>query len=132
MERNGDFKQMEEIKHFKNILDNYKEYKTGYSNDKGSSVARQTKLHWVQIYFATPNFLRITKDEKANFVAKLSAIGGTMGLLTGFSIISGLEIFYHAVKIFVAWFKKVIKNTKNKVSLVKEKKKTNIIVGQVI
>ena len=31
----------------------------------------------------------------------LSAIGGTMGLLTGFSIISGVEIGYFAVKIAV-------------------------------
>ena len=28
----------------------------------------------------------------------LSAIGGTMGLLTGFSIISGVEICYHVIK----------------------------------
>ena len=28
----------------------------------------------------------------------LSAIGGTMGLLTGFSIISGVEILYFVVK----------------------------------
>ena len=28
----------------------------------------------------------------------LSTIGGTMGLLTGFSIISGMEIFYFATK----------------------------------
>ena len=29
----------------------------------------------------------------------LSTIGGTMGLLTGFSIISGIEIIYFIVKI---------------------------------
>ena len=32
---------------------------------------------------------------------KLSAIGGTMGLLTGFSIISGVEILYFMVKIIL-------------------------------
>ena len=53
---------------------------------------RLTNLYWIRIYFATPTFDRITKDEKANFGDKLSAIGGTMGLLTGFSIISGVEI----------------------------------------
>ena len=31
----------------------------------------------------------------------LSAIGGTMGLLTGFSIISGVEIIYFATKILI-------------------------------
>ena len=32
---------------------------------------------------------------------KLSAIGGTMGLLTGFSLISGVEILYFMVKIVI-------------------------------
>ena len=31
----------------------------------------------------------------------LSAIGGTMGLFTGFSIISGIEILYFAVKMIL-------------------------------
>ena len=35
----------------------------------------------------------------------LSAIGGTMGLLTGFSIISGVEIVYFAVKIAIILLK---------------------------
>ena len=30
---------------------------------------------------------------------QLSAIGGTMGLLTGFSLISGVEIIYFMIKI---------------------------------
>ena len=36
----------------------------------------------------------------------LSAIGGTMGLLTGFSIISGVEIIYFALKIMFRFFEK--------------------------
>ena len=48
----------------------------------------------MRIYFDTPTFNRITKDRAAKFVDMLSAIGGTMGLLTGFSIISGIEIIY--------------------------------------
>ena len=51
---------------------------------------RSTKLKWVQISFATPTFDRITKDEKANLATKLSAVGGTLGLLTGFSFIGGV------------------------------------------
>ena len=58
-----------------------------------------SKLHYIKIYFDTPMFDRITKDRAAKFVDQLSAIGGTMGLLTGFSIISGVEIVYFAVKI---------------------------------
>ena len=53
----------------------------------------------MRIYFDTPTFDRITKDRAAKFVDMLSAIGGTMGLLTGFSIISGIEIFYFGWKI---------------------------------
>ena len=36
----------------------------------------------------------------------LSAIGGTMGLLTGFSLISGAEIVYFAAKIMLNFFDK--------------------------
>ena len=58
----------------------------------------ETRLKYVRIYFDTPTFDRITKDRAAKFVDMLSAIGGTMGLLTGFSIISAVEIFYFAAK----------------------------------
>ena len=59
----------------------------------------KNKLRLVRIYFDTPKFDRIEKDRAAKFVDMLSAIGGTMGLLTGFSIISGVEIAYFAAKI---------------------------------
>ena len=54
----------------------------------------QNKLRFVRVLFETPTFDIITKDSAAKFVDMLSAIGGTMGLLTGFSIISGVEIIY--------------------------------------
>ena len=62
-------------------------------------LKRHTELQWVHIYFNTPTFDKITRDEKANFVAKMSALGGTMGLLTGFSIISAVEIIFFGIKI---------------------------------
>ena len=68
----------------------------------------KNKLRVVRIFFDTPTFDRITKDRAAKFVDMLSAIGGTMGLLTGFSIISGVEILYFAAKII--W--KIIKKKK--------------------
>ena len=34
--------------------------------------------------------------------AALGLIGGTMGLFTGFSILSGLEIIYYLVKLFMS------------------------------
>ena len=43
-------------------------------------------------------FEKITKDRAAKWTDILSAIGGTMGLLTGFSIISAVEIVYFVVK----------------------------------
>ena len=55
-------------------------------------------MRYVRIYFETPTFERVTKDRAAKFVDMLSAIGGTMGLLTGFSIISGVEIIYFIFK----------------------------------
>ena len=56
-------------------------------------------MQYVRIFFDTPTFDRITKDRAAKFVDMLSAIGGTMGLLTGFSIISAVEIIYFLIKI---------------------------------
>ena len=66
----------------------------------------ENNLKYVRIFFDTPTFDRITKDRAAKFVDMLSAIGGTMGLLTGFSIISGVEILYFAAKIIFKIVKK--------------------------
>ena len=66
----------------------------------------ENKLRFVRIYFDTPTFDRITKDDACKFVDQLSAIGGTMGLFSGFSIISSVEILYFGVKIIVDIMKK--------------------------
>ena len=66
----------------------------------------KNKLRFVRIYFDTPTFDRVTMDRAAKFEDMLSAIGGTMGLLTGFSIISGVEILYFIVKGFSNIFQK--------------------------
>ena len=58
-------------------------------------------LKYVRIYFDATTFDRVTKDRAAKFEDKLSAIGGTMGLLTGFSIISAVEILYFSVRILI-------------------------------
>ena len=70
----------------------------------------KNNLRLVRIYFDTKTFDRITKDRAAKFTDMLSAIGGTMGLLTGFSIISGVEILYFATKI--GW--NIIQKNRNK------------------
>ena len=66
-------------------------------------------LRFVRIYFYATTFDRITKDRAAKFVDMLSAIGGTMGLLTGLYIISGVEVFYFGVKIILKILKDRIK-----------------------
>ena len=60
----------------------------------------------MKIKFDTSTFDRVSKDEAAKFVDILSAIGGTMGLLTGFSIISGVEILYFGAKIIINYLRK--------------------------
>ena len=52
----------------------------------------------ISIYFDTPGYDEITKDEAAKFVDQLSAVGGTFGLLTGFSLISAVEILDFCAK----------------------------------
>ena len=71
-------------------------------------------LKFVKIKFNAPVFDKVTKDRSAKFVDQLSAIGGTMGLLTGFSIISGVEIVYFAFKIFLSYFKNIKEQMTNK------------------
>ena len=68
----------------------------------------EDKVRYLRIYFDTPTFDKISKDRAAKFVDYVSAIGGTMGLLTGFSIISGVEILYFTVKILINFAKKKI------------------------
>ena len=63
---------------------------------------------YVRIYFDATTFDRITKDKAAKFVDKFSAIGGTFGLLTGFSIISGVEILYFSVQFILQSVKKLV------------------------
>ena len=64
----------------------------------------------MRIYLESPTFDRITKDQSSKLEDKLSTIGGNLGLLTGFSIISGVEIIYFAFKIV---FKKIYRNVKD-------------------
>ena len=58
------------------------------------------KLRYVRIYFDASTFDLITKDRASKFVDMMAAIGGTLGLFTGFSIISAVEIVYFGLKIF--------------------------------
>ena len=57
------------------------------------------------VHFDAPVFEKITKDIAAKFSDQLSAIGGTLGLLTGFSIIREVEIAYFGFRIVLCYFK---------------------------
>ena len=63
----------------------------------------ESDLKLVQIFFDTASFDEIERDKKIKFEAQLSLIGGSMGLLTGFSIISGIEIICFVVKLFFSY-----------------------------
>ena len=56
----------------------------------------------VRIYFDTATYVEIEKDRKVTLEAQLGLIGGTMGLFTGFSIFSGVEMIYFAIKLFMS------------------------------
>ena len=62
----------------------------------------------VQIYFNTPTYDKVVKDVKVTLEAQLGLIGGTMGLLTGFSILSGVEIVYY----FIMFFMRLVNTSK--------------------
>ena len=46
----------------------------------------------VTISINSPTFDPITKDAKTTFMDRLAIIGGTLGLFTGFSVMSGIEV----------------------------------------
>ena len=56
----------------------------------------------IQIYFDTATYDEIERDVKVTINAQLGLIGGTMGLLTGFSILSAVEIIYYIAKFFMS------------------------------
>ena len=67
-----------------------------------TDIVLNLNLRYVRIYFDATTFDKIYKDSAAKGVDMLSAIGGTMGLFTGFSIISAIEILYFAVKMILS------------------------------
>ena len=68
------------------------------------------KLKYLSIYLATETYDEIEKDVKVTTEAALGLIGGTMGLFTGFSILSGVEIIYYLAKFFMSLRLKKIVN----------------------
>ena len=72
------------------------------------------------IYFDVTTFDLVNNDRAAKFVDMLAAFGGTMGLLTGFSLISGVEILYFGMKIIFEFINKKLKKKKTQVTTVEK------------
>ena len=64
--------------------------------------SNEEAIYFVEIYFDTSTYDKVEQDKKMTLEAQLGLIGGTMGLLTGFSILSGVEILYYAIRFFVS------------------------------
>jgi hypothetical protein len=75
------------------------------------TVRRQnySQLDMFLIYFDTATFDQIQKDTKMKLETMVGVIGGTMGLLTGFSILSGVEIVYYLFKMFFSAIAKKVR-----------------------
>ena len=67
----------------------------------------------VQIFFDTALFDEISQDKKATFETQISVLGGTLGLFSGFSVLSAVEIVYYLFKLFLS----LITATKRKASI---------------
>ena len=66
----------------------------------------EQRLEIIEIYFEAPTLEKITRDARTNFVTKVSMIGGMLGLFAGFSVISGIEIVYFVIRLFLQICKK--------------------------
>ena len=92
-----------------NVEKEYDEYKEKASlnfPDELRGYEWKDSYKIIGIYIDTPAFDVVTKDVSATFTDRLSTVGGTFGLLTGFSLISGVEILYFLTKFLMSWFRK--------------------------
>jgi len=79
------------------------DYEFNKLNSEKMIIDRQKNFFKVAIYFEPDQSVitKITKDAKMTWSDKISWIGGNMGLFTGFSVISGIELLYWIIfKVF--------------------------------
>ena len=79
VQKDTEFTNLDEIPKFASILSSYESFKRGFHEDINyqdfpTLKPKKTQLKWIMIYFNTPTFDKIIRDEKANFVTTLSAI----------------------------------------------------------
>ena len=102
--------------HINSMIQDYKNYKKSFarnmkydpmSYDIGKYMLSvpnamelgHSKMEVIEIYFGAATYDEIEKDVRVTLEAALGLIGGTMGLLTGFSILSGVEIIFYIIKL---------------------------------
>ena len=77
----------------------------------------ESPLQILQIHFGTDTFDEIEKDVKMTLEGQLGLVGGTLGLLTGFSVLSGVEIIYYVAKFFMSlWISKIQRRKKKRLA----------------
>ena len=100
------------------LTKNYEAFKENHVKNQilkyfpGADLYRSKHLDYhplqvVQIYFSTATYDDIVNDVSVTIGDQLSAIGGTMGLFTGFSILSAVEIVYFLLKSLFSFVSKV-------------------------
>ena len=72
------------------------------------------------IYFDVTTLDLVINDRAAKFVDMLAAFGGTMGLLTGFSIITVVEILYFGIQIIFEFLNNRLNRKNNEVTTVEK------------
>ena len=77
---------------------------------------RKEELAKVMIKLEGPTFIRYKRSLRVTFIGKLSSIGGTLGLFTGFSLLALLELIHWICMVCSSILSKMIKvrNSKEK------------------
>ena len=68
----------------------------------------------LNFFFDTPTITQISLEMRVNTFDKLSMIGGTLGLYTGISIITLIEMVWWLIKFGIYVFRRQLKNAKKK------------------
>ncbi len=71
-------------------------------------AAFETQLSELTVEIAKPRVLEIVKDIKVTFPDMLGTIGGTIGLFTGLSLVSVIEVIYWVYRALMAYFSRSI------------------------
>merc|ERR1719266_1795069 len=92
------------------ITKQYSEYKSSFAKNLKfdpnlanlTATINHRPLTVVQIFFASATYDEVNHDVKVTFEAAVGLIGGTMGLFTGFSVLSGIETIFFVAKFILS------------------------------